>query len=79
MISVKIGWNEPSNEQLSNLRAAINDHIGRAWQISNLRISGNYVYAYIENRLPLPFSEKDETYVQGLIAGYLIAIECEVL
>lgn len=79
MISVKIGWNEPSNEQLSNLRASVNDHIGRAWEISNLRIGGNYVYADVENRLLLPFSEKDEMYVQGLIAGYLIAIGCEVL
>ncbi len=77
MISVKIGWNEPSNEQLSNLRAAVNDHIGRGWEISKLRIGGNYVYADMENRLP--FGEKDEMYVQGLIAGYLIAIGCEVL
>ena len=77
MISVKIGWNEPSNEQLSNLRAAVNDHIGRAWEISNLRIGGNYVYADMKNCLP--FGEKDEMYVQGLISGYLIAIGCEVL
>lgn len=79
MISVKIGWNEPSNEQLSNLRAAINDHIGKAWEISSLRIGGNYIYADVENRLPLSFGEKDEMYVQGLITGYLIAIGCEVL
>jgi hypothetical protein len=79
MISVKIGWTEPTKEQLDTLRDLINDHIGKAWQITNLRSSINYIYADIENHLPLAFRERDEAYVQGLIAGYLIAISCEVI
>lgn len=79
MISVKIGWTKPTKEQLDTLRDLINDHIGKAWQITNLRSSINYIYADIENHLPLAFRERDEAYVQGLIAGYLIAISCEVI
>lgn len=79
LISVKIGWTEPTDEQLTTLRDLINDHIGKAWQISNLRSDMGYVCANVENHLPLAFRERDEAYVQGLIAGYLIAIGCEVI
>lgn len=79
LISVKIGWTEPTDEQLTTLRDLINDHIGKAWQISNLKSDMGYVCANVENHLPLAFSERHEAYVQGLIAGYLIAIGCEVI
>lgn len=77
LVSVKIGWDDPSPVDLAELQEKINEYICPAWKLSNLRIVGKYLNSDIETSLP--FEYRDESYVQGLISGFLMAKGYEVI